>query len=217
MKHPKQMTLVATLGLVFLGVNTLQAQLPMNLNVKLTAQSQDLIHEQVGTSPKYKSTITKMRISNKDLLSLLEVAYTNADFSGYTLAVDDNNGDFIIVDKNGNVIRDATADGFMSNFFNTEGDSLEKGSDNHNTGSENYAWLYTNYLTFDDSTHGNHFDFHGLELWVYKYNGNSYKFIDSFKLDGAGSGSLDTAPGNGGSVSLFLLSGSISGKAKGID
>ena len=218
MKNPERIAVMAALGLICLGASSLRAQsvLPMNLNIKLTVQSQDMVHEQVGSSPTYKSTIMKMRATNKDLVSLLEVAYGNADFTGYILAVDDYSGDFLIVDKSGNQIKNATADGFLSNFYDTEGDSIYKGSDNHQTDSSRYTDLYLNSFTFHDAANGNNFSFNGIEQWNSNYNGNNYKFTDSFTLKGSGSGSLDNPPG-GGSVSLFLLNGSVSGKAKGID
>lgn len=217
MKKPERLAVVAALGLIALGVSTVRAQLPMNVNVKLTVQSQDLDREQVGSSPTYKSTIMKMRVTNKDLVSLLEVAYGNADFTGDMLAVDYNSGDFLIVDKSGNQVKNVTADGFMSNFYDTEGDSVYKGTENHDTGSWNYTDLYLNGFSFTDAPNGNNFSFNGTEQWKSNYNGNNGKFNDSFKLIGSGSGSLDNAPGGGGSVSLFLLTGTISGKAKGID
>lgn len=221
MKYAKRMAAMATMGWIAFGANSLQAQpaLPMNLNVKLTVLTQDLVDQQVGTSPVYKSTIMKMKVTSKDLLSVLEVAYTNADFTGDALAIDDNYnsntyGDFIVVDPNGNVVKDPTADGFFNNFYDTEGEYLYKGSSNDNTGSDKYTDFFTNVLQFNDMTYGNHFDFKGLEQWNYSFNGKNNAFSDSFKLNGAGSGSFTNAPG-GGSVSLFLLSGSVSGKVKG--
>src|SRR5262245_30783516 len=117
------LTTLTLLGLVSFGTVKAQAQgiIPMFLNVKITAQVQDLLRHQVGTSPVQKSTVVKMKVTTKDLLGLLAIAY-NTNFFNATVIVDDASGDFLVIDFSGNTLHNATADGFLNNFFDDESD-----------------------------------------------------------------------------------------------
>jgi hypothetical protein len=219
----KKTSLVAvlTVGLLATGIGSLQAGivvppvLPMVINASLTVQAQGLESEPSGSS--FKSTIIKVKVITRDLLNLLEVAYTN-DFTDCSLIVDlsdgPTGGDFMVMDPNGNVLVNASVDGFFSNFFDTESDFIFKGTEN--ASSSSFTDVFTNEIDFQDSAHSNDFFLFGTEEFASSSSSSSGKFKDSFKLTGAGTGQLGTPPGGGPGTSFFMLSGTISGKASGI-
>jgi hypothetical protein len=219
MKRTKLIIGMAALWVLALGAPSVQAQsiVPTKLTFKLAVQAQDMYEQQVGTSPNFKSTIFKAKVTNKEILQLLELA-CDRSFTGDTIAMDDVEGDFVVLDSSGNVVTNVTAGGILSNFFDSEDkDYLEKGTHNDATGSENYTWTYFNALQFADSANGNSFRVSGIEEWKYVYNGNNGKYTDSFKFTASGAGALGTPLDGGDTVDFFLLSGTITGKASGID
>jgi hypothetical protein len=201
-------------GPAIIGVH---AQPFMPLNVKFTVEAQDYSHEQVGSSEVFKSTTLKMKVTNREILDLLGIAY-GSDFTGAKLAVNYQNGHFVVLNTNNTVIVDATAGGYMTGFFADESDSICKGICDHRGGSysQKYKYVCVKSFTFDDTTNDNEFVFGGVQQEDYRYDGETGAFTSICKLDGAGAGYLETPPG-GGEGSSFIIKGTIQGRVSGID
>ena len=223
---------LAILGLMAFCANSLKAQTndevmtPLSMNFKLTVQFQDMLEVQVGSSPIFKSTVGRAKVTTKTILELAGLACGGMDFTGYSLVVEDFNylnedleGDFYVLDRDGNVVTNLTAGGFLSNFFDSEDkDYLVKEIYNDDTDSSKGTSTFMNEIEFTDSAHANSFIFHGTEQWTWNYNGNTGAFTDTFKLPGGGTGALETPPSDDSeAVDFFILSGTVSGRAKGID
>jgi hypothetical protein len=218
MKKFKQSVLWAVLGFAVCVAGQLQAQtvIPMPLIAKLTIQRQGLSDAPTaGNTNLLKSTIIKVKVTAKDLLNLVAVAY-NTTFSNATLVVDDVNGDVLVVDSSGAVLKNATTDGFFENFFNSESNDIFSGTLDNVGFAAAITDIFSNELNFHDNPHNNSFELFGMETFKVSENSQG-KFTDSFVLTGAGTGELETPPGGGNGTSLFIINGSVSGKGTGID
>jgi len=214
----KKLTSVLVLiGLVVAATARVQAQglIPLSANFKLTVQAQGLDDEQVGTSPIFKSTIVKMKVTTKDIIALLGVAYATTFSNNVSLVIDDSTGDFLLVNGT-NIVHNVSTDGFMSNFYDLESDELFTGQFNDATGAEAFTDVFTNEIHFRDDPHNNRFVFVGLESFKFSQTAEG-KFKDTYVINGQGSGELETPPGGGDPVPLIMLSGSVSGSATGVN
>jgi hypothetical protein len=210
------LSLFATLAVMSLGAGPLLAGtaiLPLKVSFKLTVQAQGLENQQVGNSPVYKSTILSVKVLTKDIIDVIGVAY-GTTFVNVSLIVDDNSGDFFLIDQNGTVLHNVTADGFLNNFFDTESDLLSKGQFNNNTRVQDTTDVFANEFDFEDESHNNSFSIFGLESFHFTVDVNR-KFTGSFTLSGGGAGRLETPPDGGPGVPLVLFNGTISGKGSG--
>jgi hypothetical protein len=223
MKNSKLITVLAVLGLLAANASAINGPppAPLKTSFKLTVQAQDFDQQQVGSSTVYKSTILKVKVTNKEILKLLETAYTN-NFTGDTLVADYVWHEFVIVDHvTGNVVAYPSDNGFLSFTDDNESDWVTKGSDNTGTDpdSYNHTHVLTNAILFNDPAHTNSFGISGLEQLADSYNGKNYKYSVSSTLTGSGTGTLLTPPADSGSdgVDFFVVSGTISIKGSGVD
>jgi hypothetical protein len=220
-KLMKNLKLLAHISITILVLTAsgLQAQeiIPLRVNVKLVAQAQGLDHEQVGSSQVFRSSISKLRITTRDVMKLVETA-CGTTFPGGRLVIDGSGGDFLVLDGAGAVVTNLTTSGFFGNFFDNEGGFLRKGTVNEGTGGRNTTDVFLNTLTFNDEGNTNSLTFSGIEQETISIKAGNGKITDSFKLTGSGSGQLMTPPAGApfGSVPFFLVTGTISGKGKGV-
>lgn len=212
MRKSKLLIPIAVAGLLCAGAAGLQAQ-PYKLNVELSAKFQKLSDQRVGTSHTVIWTTRTMRVTNKDILSLLEIAY-GADFTGDTLALS-SSGDFEVLDGT-NVVQNVS--GFLSNLFNNESDSVSNETLNDNSGSNSGTDFFTASFTYSDPdpAHTNSFTFGGSEASHFTFNGHNGHFTESFILTGAGAGDIESIL-QGKVPGTIILKGSISGHRSGID
>ncbi len=214
MRKSKLLIPIAVAGLLCAGAAGLQAQ-PYKLNVELSAKFQNLSDHRVGTSHTVIWTTKTIRVTNKDILSLLEIAY-GADFTGDTLALSSGgSGDFVVLEGT-NVVQNATTSGFFSGFFDNESDSVSNETLNDNSGSNSGTDFFTASFTYSDPTHTNSFTFGGSEAFHFTFNGHNGHFTESFILTGAGDGDIETIS-SGSGPGTVILKGSISGHRSGTE
>ncbi len=218
MKNLKLIIPMAVTALLSLVASNVQAQ--FTLNCSLTARWQVLADHQVkSNSPVFIWTTKTIKVTNKDLLKLLELAYrTNSGAfttvsNHFTLGLS-SGGDFDIFNKAGAVVKDATTDGFFSNFTDGDSSNLANEVSNDQTGAESFTSYFTGTFSFTDSFNGNSFTFGGMEVRHYNRAANG-KFTDSRALVGSGTGDIETAPSGGGSPGLIILTGSVSANERG--
>ena len=198
----------AVVGLVLFGVASANAQFaPLKLKVKMVAESQDLSHSQVRDSTIFKSTTTRIRVTSKDVLNLAGVAY-GANFTNYSLAVDYDTGNFMVLDPAGSVMANLTQAGFMDNFRTGESDYVRTGVCDHEPFyTERYTFRRAGSMSFTDAANGNNFTLTGIKTdrHVHHHYGD-YSYTSSVTLTGQGTGELGWE--------FMLLSGNAAGKVK---
>jgi len=222
MKIMKTSAILAACGLLALGANTLQAQVTTNgantVTFNLTVRAQDLDNVQVGSSPIYKSTFITRKVTNKDILKMLEMAYSTTFPSGSLLTIDWYSGDFIVLDKHRNLITNTTSDGFFNKYYDSETNDVLKETSNHDNNNYSSSIFETAEIRFDDAAHTNSFTLSGLETYSYSANGHTGIGTESLTLTGVGTGALNAPVGDGTNTApFFLVNGTFSSRGKGAD
>jgi hypothetical protein len=214
MNKYKLLVAVAVAGLFGLSA---RASIPgyesVNIKCIILMQTNDTYPKATTT----KFNVTKMKVTNKDILNLIAPEFaTNAFSIGYTnfpsgfpvgskLAVNYfSNGEFYVLDKAGNVILDVyTENDDFYLYLDYNDNYVYTGSDTASKETENYTYVGEFYYV--DGTDANHFDVYGLTTVkdTIKASGES----ESFKMTGlAGDGSF------GGTNAV--VSGTVKGSGK---
>ncbi len=206
MKSYQLLTAFAVAG--FLSFDAAQAQ-TYRLNFKLTLQAQDMWREYVGSSPVQKSTVVKIKVTNKEMLKLRGVSY-GQDFTGDMLAL--HSGHFQVRDSTGNtVVRDATSGGVMANFDAMKSSYVRQEIIDNSKGTYNGTGYCTSVLAYADML-GNQFSMNGSLQDSSKHNSGGSTY--SFKMtSGTGTGHLNTPPAGADPLPLFIITGTLDGKS----
>lgn len=190
MKITRQIFAATALGLGVLATGTLHAQSnPLSLQFKVTA-----VVQSATTTNKdsifYKTS--KVRIGNKEILSLLGAATTN-DFTGATLVLASRSQAIFQVVNGTTVLAD------VSRFFTLDGSTnyVIMGTANDTTSRYNVKYSWIKAITFDDGR-GNSFKISGNEIDVLKAGAVSQghqTFLETSTLKGVGEGRVGDAVG----------------------
>jgi hypothetical protein len=136
-----------------------------------------------------KNSVEKLKITNKDVLKLIAAEFSTNFPAGAQLAVDYFwEGDFYVLDKNGNEIlyasyNEGVIDDYSlyleyQNYVDSGSDTASKETDNYTTIGEFY---------YEDATDANYFDIYGLTTVKDTYKSSSDS--ESFNMTGlAGDG-----------------------------
>ena len=176
--------LIALLGLLPLGIGSLQAQSNLNVTVQLTVRTQ-------GTNTQHgnviTSTIQTIRFGTKDLLQILASATAN-DFTNAKLVRANLHSDSFLVIRGTNVLADVTS--FFTEQFNA---SVSSGSQDQVTSRQNFHNYFTQQLGFDNGP-GNNFNMSGGVTETYttspKDTQGNQKVSEKMVFIAAGEGSL---------------------------
>lgn len=167
--------------------------------------------------------VTKIKVTNKDILKLIEPEFATNSPSGYTnfpsgfpvgsqLVIDYFwDGEFYVLDKAGNVILDVYTENddfelyidynnYVYTGSETDTGTVDKYSDNYSTIGEFF---------YEDATGANTFDVYGLARVKDTENHITSIYSQSFKMTATGNGTLDDSDA--------VISGSLSGSGKNLD
>ncbi len=190
----------------FLSFDAAQAE-TYRLNFKLTLQAQDMWQEPPG-APVQKSTVVKIKVTNKEMLKLLGVSY-GQDFTGNSLTL--QSGHFQVRNSGNSVVRDATSGGVMANFEAGKSGYVYQETIDNNKGTYNGTGYCTRILAYADML-GNHFSMNGSMQESTKHNSSGWTY--SFKMmSGTGSGHMNTPPAGADPLPLFIITGTLDGKS----
>ena len=210
MKKIKLLAAVAAAGLFVLTANAASTGYE-NVTVKATLTFQAT---NTGSGSITKYNVTKVKVTNKELLNQIATNFNQTFPAGAKLVVDSFwNGNFSVLAKDGSVLLANASSSTNSFELYTDYDNyIYTGSDNsdNSTYTENYTAI--GYLYFQNGDDSFDFEIYGatsLKDSVDK-NGN---YNQSFKLSGAD----DAYDGSLGSNSDGVASGKVSGSGKNLD
>jgi hypothetical protein len=161
-------------------------QAPLIFQVRATVQQPD-----TGTSPVVKSSTTTSRIATKDLINLIAKAQGTNLPSGARLVLKtvSTNHTFLILDKQWNLLLDASAAGYFST--GVYGTIVRRGRTNIVTGAQAYVTSYTYSNAFND-LNGTSIGINAIVQESYSWSAldryGNRKVTDSSVLTGFGQG-----------------------------
>lgn len=176
------------------------------VNAMLTAQQQDASTLVNGT---YTDKVITMKVTSKDLLGLLEKAYS-ADFPngfpfGSTLMLV-NYDHFQVQASDGSVLVDDTSQFLYYSDTYSQTNYLFQGKENTLTQARSHTYTYGSYVQFDDPTNNVSFSFTGVTVEKFSKSTSDQfgyrKYQDMMTLTGTGTGGDDSG--------FFVLSGKLS-------
>ena len=176
---------IVALGLLAFGVTTVA--LAQERQIASFALALNIQGPTTSSGPVDTYTVTKVKLTTKDILNLIASNYGTTFPSGAELVMNDYGGSFSVYTGNPNT--DGTnLLNVSTSLFNGEYKTYVYNEKYNNaTGSETYNSTYNTYLYFNDSSfnnNGNFFDYVGTTTYSYSYNGSTGKFKESIKAAG---------------------------------
>jgi hypothetical protein len=201
MKRTQLLVAVAVAGL--LGMSA-RASLPdgySSVKIKLTALMQA---PNTSTSSSTKYNITKVKITNKEMLNLIATEFSTSLGDGSQLVLNNFwNGTFSVLNKDGAVILSDVSSNEDSWELYTEYDNYVY-TGKSSSSSTKYNYTSIGYLYWQDGSDYNYFEVYGEASVDDSYKDSGSK--ESFKLTGS-----DNGQWNGDSA---VVSGTVSGSGK---
>ena len=209
MKKMKLLVAVAVAGLLGLSAHAAPSANFSPVKIKLTALVQA---PDTGTST-IKFNVTKIKITNKEVLGLVEDEYGDSFPAGAQLVVDNFwDGLFSVLDKDGAILRADASNGVGDDAYELYiGEIVNRVFTGSGTDTkETFKYTMVGNFFYQDSVGqlggGDFFGVTGFTTVNDSFNFNSETSKESFKLEGAGNGRL--------SGDNAVVSGKVSGSGK---
>ncbi len=173
------------------GQQILALQTPLAFQITATVQGPDN-----GNATLYKVSTSAVRIATKDILSLIAAAQGTSFPAGSRLILKTSgtNHTFLVQDKLGTTVLDASAQGYFG--VGAYGPAVRKGQSNSKTGQQAFTASYTYANQFND-TKGTSIDLNGLVQETYSWTAvdkkGQQKISDSNTLTGYGQGTVNNS------------------------